>query len=358
VRLESDHWIPLRVCASAYYCALGLLLAAPVCAQEPSGTLIVLNKADATASLVDLASGRTVATLPTGEGPHEVAVSPDGRWAVASNYGGQAPGHTLTVLDLRQRMVARTVDLGEYQRPHGLAWTGDGRRLLVTSEASRTVVVVDTRSWTVERAIATDSLPVHMVAVSADGRRAYAASIQAGRVVMLDLAGARTIRTTPVGAGSEGIAMSPDAHEVWVACRGANTVGILDAATLQLTDTVPSASFPIRVRFTPEGRRVLVSNARSGEVRVSDAQTRRAVATIAVPYDSTRAVTTMLGAQFAGSALPIGVLASPDGRRAYVAASAMGEVLELDMQAWTITRRFTTGREPDGLGFSPLRITR
>ena len=42
------------------------------------GTLVVLNKAEASASLIDLASGEVVATLPTGVGPHEVAASYDG----------------------------------------------------------------------------------------------------------------------------------------------------------------------------------------------------------------------------------------------------------------------------------------
>ena len=355
-QLRAVGLAPLQLCNSAYCCALLLLLAAPAQAQQ--GTLIVLNKADATASLIDLASGHVAATLPTGHAPHEVAVSPDGRWAVVSNYGAQQPGNTLTVLDLTRRAVARTVDLGAYQRPHGLAWTGDGRRVVVTAEASRAVLVVDATRWQVDRAISTDSLGVHMVAVSADGRRAYAASIPAGSVVMLDLDRGLAVRTTRTGAGSEGIAAAPNGHEVWVANRVANTIGILDAATLALEDTLPSAVFPIRVRFTPDGRRALVSNARSGEVRLFDVATRKPLATIRIPFDSTRAALTMLGAQLAGSAVPIGVLATPDGRHAYVAASAMGEVLELDLETHAITRHIPTGHEPDGLGFSPIHRTR
>jgi hypothetical protein len=41
-------------------------------------TLVVANKAEATVSLIDLDSGDVVATLGTGEGPHEVGISPDG----------------------------------------------------------------------------------------------------------------------------------------------------------------------------------------------------------------------------------------------------------------------------------------
>ena len=73
---------------------LALVLAgAPLAAQRPGDRLVVLNKAEATASIIDLASGTVVATLPVGEGPHEIAVRADGRLAVACNYGtGSAPG--------------------------------------------------------------------------------------------------------------------------------------------------------------------------------------------------------------------------------------------------------------------------
>ena len=40
-----------------------------------------------------------VATVPTGDAPHEVAVAPDGRRAVGTNYGTrETPGSNLTVI--------------------------------------------------------------------------------------------------------------------------------------------------------------------------------------------------------------------------------------------------------------------
>src|SRR5690348_2386498 len=109
-------------------------------AQGPA--LVVLNKAQASASIISLADGRTIATMPVGNGPHEVAISPDGRWAVAANYGAQTPGNSLTVLDLRTRQPVRTIDLGSYTRPHGIAWMPDGKRVVVTSEQARALVIV------------------------------------------------------------------------------------------------------------------------------------------------------------------------------------------------------------------------
>ena len=104
-----------------------LLSMATACAAQPAntsdyqsvdtGTLVVVNKGDATATLIDLGNGKTLATLPTGNGPHEVAVSRDGRGAVVSNYGANSSGSTLTLIDVAALDVASTIPLGRYRRP-------------------------------------------------------------------------------------------------------------------------------------------------------------------------------------------------------------------------------------------------
>src|SRR5436305_8950536 len=137
-----------------------LVLASVVGAQGPA--LVVLNEAQASASIISLADGRTIATMPVGDGPHEVAISPDGNWAVAANYGGRTPGSSLTVLDLRNRRAVRTIDLGTYARPHGIAFLPDGKRVVVTSEQAGAVVLVDVPNGRVDHAIATGQ-PGHLL---------------------------------------------------------------------------------------------------------------------------------------------------------------------------------------------------
>ena len=58
-----------------------LSLGARIGAQGTSGRLVVLNKDEATLVTVDAASGKVLGRVATGEGPHEVAVSEDGRTA-------------------------------------------------------------------------------------------------------------------------------------------------------------------------------------------------------------------------------------------------------------------------------------
>src|SRR5436190_16561270 len=112
---------------TSIWCSAALALLSSTRPEVQTGTLVVLNKSEATAALVDPESGAVRRTVPTGTGPHEAAVSPDGRCAVVSNYGQQAPGSTLTVIDLERAAVARTIELGEYHRPHGGQFEADGK---------------------------------------------------------------------------------------------------------------------------------------------------------------------------------------------------------------------------------------
>src|SRR5579862_3986690 len=122
------------------------------------GTLVATNMNDNAATVIDLGSQKTIATLPTGTAPHEVAISHTGHWAVVSNYGVRdTPGHSLTVIDLSAHVpaVTRTIDLGEYQKPHGSAFLPGDSTLLVTSEAKQVVLVVNFATGAVETAIPT-----------------------------------------------------------------------------------------------------------------------------------------------------------------------------------------------------------
>ena len=62
-----------------------------------TGTLVVTNKTPSTATIVDVASGRTLATLPTAP-PARNRPLVDGALAVTTDYGG--PRRTLTVIDV------------------------------------------------------------------------------------------------------------------------------------------------------------------------------------------------------------------------------------------------------------------
>lgn len=324
-------------------------------APAEAGTLLVGNKAEATVSLIDLGSGDVVATLPTGVGPHEVAVSPDGRLAAVADYGtGPAPGSTLTLIDVAAGRVVKTISLGEYRRPHGLAWFADGR-LLVTVEAQKAVIEVDPGAGTVRRAIETGQEVSHMVAVAPGGGRAFIANIGSGSVTALDLGAGKKLADVATGAGAEGVAVGAGGERVWVTNREAGTVSALDVGSLEVVATVEVGRFPIRAEVTPDGRWVLVSNAQSGTISVIDAASAEVARTIELGVEAKDSEGRLLRFRDGGP-VPIGIEIPPDGKRAYVAAANADAVVVIDLESWEVVGTLPTGREPDGMAYSSVEV--
>lgn len=333
-----------------------LWLAAMAAAIAPAGaeTLLVAGKADHTLYLVDLPSLETRATLPTGEGPHEIAVSPDGRTAVVSNYGARKAGSTLTVVDVPAARVVRTVDLGPDGRPHGMAWI-DSKRLAVTTEQSRRLLVVEPQTGRILQRIGTAQEVSHMVALSPDASRAWVANIGSGTVSVIDLETSQKLADIETGAGAEGIAVSPDGRQVWVTNTRADTVSVVDASTMKVTAAVPAGSFPIRVALTPDGTLALVTSAGDGSLRAYDAARvefawRLDIPAAALPVEGAPPFAERFGAEPG----PIGLLVAPDGGTAWVACTNADALLEVDLRDGSIASALGLGSRPDGMALSTL----
>src|ERR1700755_2196201 len=97
------------------------LFIALMCASAFAQNLLVLNKTESTLAIIDPATLQVTARIPTGEGPHEVIASADGKMVFVSNYGtAKTPGNSLSVIDLVAKKELRRVDLGGFTRPHGI----------------------------------------------------------------------------------------------------------------------------------------------------------------------------------------------------------------------------------------------
>lgn len=330
--------------------ATSLLLALALPAHG-AGLLLVVNKEADTVSLLDLDSGASQGTLPTGTGPHEVSAAPDGKLAVVTNYGSQAsPGNSLTVLDLAARKVVRTIGLGRHTRPHGVQFFADGRRVAVTAEGSGHHLVVDIVDGKVLQAVATGQEVSHMLALAPDEKRAYVANIGSGSLSVIDLVAGRLLKNIPTGGGAEGVAVVAGGAEVWVSNRAVDTVSVVDAATLEVVATLPSSDFPIRAAPAAAGAQVLVTNARSNDLAVFDVKTRKEIARLRLAADESGMVSRFFGR---GGSTPIGVVSEPSGKRVFVALAGGDRVAVIETAGWTVTGTWKTGAEPDGLAVVP-----
>ena len=318
-------------------------------------TLVVANKAEATASLINLASGAVAATLPTGEGPHEVGISPDGRFAMVSNYGRRgSAGQSLTLIDIPSASVVKTIDLGEYRSPHGVEWLDDAR-VAVTVEANQALIVVDVEKGTVISAMKTDQQTSHMVALDPARQRAYTSNIGSGSLTVLDLETGGRLANVETGKGAEGLAVAGTDGQIWVTNREDDTITVIDGDTLAVLKTIPSTGFPIRATATAKGR-VLVTRARAGDLVIYDAAGFAEIRVVPFDINSMGSEDRLFGDRFGDSSVPIGVVVDGKGEHAYVAHANADVITEVDLSNGEIVRMLRAGREPDGMGYSAVDV--
>jgi YVTN family beta-propeller protein len=318
--------------------AVALVMFATLAAQSPpAGRLLVLNKEDATFVVVNPESGAILATVPVGQGPHELVASSDGKFAFASNYGtGPAPGRTISMIDIAAQKELRRIDTAPLSRPHGLAFGGG--KLYFTAEADKKVARYDPAADKIDWTFETGQNTTHMVLPTRDLKTIFTSNITSNSVSAIEqrAGGAWTQTVIPVGQGPEGIDLSPDGREVWSAHSRDGGVSIIDVATKKVVQTIPlGTKRSNRIKLTPDGKFALVSDLDAGELVVVDAPARKAIRRIP------------LGKQ------PEGILIPPGGGRAFVAVNGDNHVAIVDLRTWTVTRKLQTGTGPDGMAWLP-----
>jgi YVTN family beta-propeller protein len=276
-----------------------------------------------------------VAKVPTGDFPHEVTVSADGRTAYVANYGAQTPNNSISVIDVPGRKEIKRIDLGGFFRPHGIV-ESDGK-IYFTSEWSRSVARYDPGTDKIDWVMGTGQTATHMLVITPDKGKLFTANIASNTVTSINLKGPpnpANIKQIAVGAQPEAIDVSPDGKELWVGQNGDGKISIIDPATDLVKETISVGKVPIRLKFTPDGSRVLVSDADAGELVIVDPKTRKEVKRVAV------------------GGVPVGILVQPDGKRAYVALTQLDIVKVFDLEKLEFVKDLKPGDNPDGLGWA------
>jgi len=244
-------------------------------------TLLVANKHSNTLSYIDPESFDVLQTIPTGPNPHEIAVTPDQRFAYLSSY--EPPGNTISVVDLYKGKMIKEIPTGDYIRIHGVGMAPDGKNVYFTAGQSGYIVEVDTKTNEITRAIPTEGKVSHMVYVSRDNKTIFTANIGTENISVIDRASGKLVTQIPCGPGCEGLAFTPDGKFLWAGNQSAGTITIIDLATYKPIETFECKGMPVRIRFTADGTRALVAGwVKEGTLTVIDVATRKEIKRIRV----------------------------------------------------------------------------
>jgi YVTN family beta-propeller protein len=308
-------------------------------APPAHGMLVVANQREHTALLIDPETRQELAKVTVGVNGHEVAVSPDSRFAYVPIYGNSGVGKpgtdgtTIDVVDLHERKLAATIDLGKPLRPHRAEFGPDGL-LYVTAELAKAVDVIDPATRKVIREIPTGAIESHMIVISPDGRRAYTANVAAGSVSVLDLQQRALLTVIPVAKTIQRISISADGQRVFTHDQDTARIAIIDTSTNKVTSWISVPATVYSSSATADGRKLLAASP-SGKIFVIDLATRKLEQSFDIPA--------ALGE----------LLITPDGKSAFVSCPQAGTIEVLDIPGQKLLQPIQLTQGVDGLAWAP-----
>jgi len=302
------------------------------------------------------------------DGPHGIAVSPDGsNWYVSIAHGLPFGQIQKFATGYDRKLGAAEVGLF----PATMAVTPGGLLFAVNfnlhgDPVPSSVSVVETGSMTEIAKITTCAMP-HGSRLSPDARRQYSVCMMDDQLVEIDVRMLAVSRRLYLGPGAErglppetmesavvvgnrpGVAgaarcgptwvqPSPDGSRAWIACNKNREIVEVDLDGWEVTRRFDTGAGPYNLDVTPDGATLVVTYKGGDAVGVFDLDggTER----VAVP--SSRRI-------------PHGVAVSPDSRYAFVTIEGVGNdpgtVDVIDLDAGSRVASVDVGRQAGGIGF-------
>jgi YVTN family beta-propeller protein len=308
-------------------------------ASPAHGMLVVANQHEHTALLIDPETRQEVAKVSVGVNGHEVAVSPDSRFAYVPIYGNSGVGKpgtdgtTIDIVDLRERKLTATIDLGKPLRPHRAEFGPDGM-LYVTAELDKAVDVVDPSSRKVVAQIPTGAIESHMLVLSPDGTRAYTANVAAGSVSVLDLKKRSLITVIPVAKVVQRISISADGKRVFTHDQDTPRIAVIDTATNKVAGWISVPATVYSSSPSADGRQLFAASP-AGKLFVIDLAGAKLEESFDIPPASGE------------------LLLAPGGKFAFVSCPAAGTIEILDIPGHKMLPAIKLTPGVDGLAWAP-----
>ena len=319
------------------------------------------------------------------DGPHGLAVSPDGRFYYVSTAHGTPYGYLWKYTTANDSLVGKVM-LGNF--PATLQVTPDGAFAYVVNfnlhgeMVPSSVSIVSTDPLVEVARVQTCTMP-HGSRINTQGTKQYSACMMDDMVVEIDTRTFGVSRHFVLTKGKEqGIAGAPSAHRpavamaghdmathpgaqqtagqppkpsevtcsptwaqpsadgshVFVACNKSSDVAEIDARTWTLTRRIPAGPGVYNLGVTHDGRLLIGTNKRGQSVSIIDIGTGKELARIATKRPVVH-----------------GVAVSPDDRYAFISVegigSAPGTVEVIDLRALQSVAQVDVGQQAGGIDF-------
>jgi DNA-binding beta-propeller fold protein YncE len=270
-----------------------------------------------------------VARATLGAFPATVQVTPDGwyAWVVNFNLHGEMVPSSVSVVAVDEMVeVAR---IPTCTMPHGSRLNAQGTKHYSACMMDEELVEIDTRSFTVSR---------HFFLTAGKEMGMRGAPPLRGAAVAHDASGHGMEPPKPgdVGCSPTWAQPSVDGARVWVACNKSSELVEIDVASWSLVRRIPAGAGIYNLAVTRDGSRIVATNKRGQSVSVFDARSGKELARIATSLRVTH-----------------GVVITDDDRYAFVSNEGVGsepaKVDVIDLAALRVVASVAVGQQAGGI---------
>jgi len=303
-------------------------LLSPVVRHDPA-RIYVPNSQSNSVTVLSQRTGKVLTTFATGALPQHVTPS----WDLRTLWVSNDQANELTPIDPLTSRPGKPIPVAD---PYNLYFTVDGRRAIVVAEALRRLDFLEPRTMRLRHSLAVPQCAgVDHMDYTADGWRALVSCEFAGRMIVVDLARERVIKTIPLrpGAMPQDVKLSPDGRTFYVADMASNGVWLIDARTLRKLRFQPTGKGAHGLYPSRDERRLLVTNRGEGSITVLSFRTRRPIRKWRIP----------------GGGSPDMGGVSADGRVLWLSGRYNGVVYAISTRTGRLLHRTRVGSGPHGL---------
>jgi YVTN family beta-propeller protein len=236
-------------------------------------------------------------SLPLGDLPLNIAVSPSGHYIAVTNNGQST--QTLQLIDVRQEKVLDSVIIPKSWL--GLIFSADEKFLYASGGNDNRILkyAVHTNAGPGQPGLVlTDSVvlgkpwpeKISPAGIDIDEKQQvlYVVTKENNSLYIVDLKAKSVLQRLDLGGEGYTCRLSPDRKELYITCWGCDKLLVFDTKQRNFPGEIPVGDNPNDVCLTKNGRWLFVANANDNSVSVIDVKNRKVVETLnAALYAST-----------------------------------------------------------------------
>ena len=307
-----------------------------VFAQLPAQTglpkvAIVLNSADASVSLVDMASHKVTKTIPVGKEPHHLMMTPDQKTLLVANAAGNDVVLLNPITGDAEGRIAKIID------PYQIGYSPNHRWFVANGNRLNRVDIytADGLDLKLAKSIHLAKTPSH-IAFTSDSRIAFITLQDSNELVAIDLESQTVIWRMPTGKVPAGLWMTPGDQYLFIGITGSDYVEVVDWKNQREIKRIPTGNGAHNFRPLGDKKHVFVSNRVASSISLVNMQTLEKVGDI--------------------NGLPSGpddMEITPDGKNLWVTFRFAKKIGIIDIPTMKLIDVIPVGKSPHGVFFYP-----